>query len=100
MDYYRVVGPFVRLLPAETAHNAALCALRAGLVPPDPAFDHSVLASSGLGLAFKNPVGLAAGFDKNATVVDVLLAQGFGFVEVGTVTPLPQPGNPRPACFV
>lgn len=99
MDYYRVIGPFVRLLPAETAHNAALCVLRAGLVPPGPAFDHSALATECFGLAFKNPVGLAAGFDKNATVVDALLAQGFGFVEVGTVTPLPQPGNPRPRMF-
>jgi len=99
MDYYRLIGPVVRLLPAEAAHNAALWALRAGLVPPCPAFSHSALASVGFGLAFKNPVGLAAGFDKNATVVNALLAQGFGFVEAGTVTPLPQPGNPRPRMF-
>lgn len=99
MDYYRVIGPVVRLLPAETAHNAALWALRAGLVPPGPAFSHSALASVGFGLTFKNPVGLAAGFDKNASVVNSLLAQGFGFVEAGTVTPLPQPGNPRPRMF-
>src|SRR5581483_10785087 len=81
MDYYRLIGPVVRLLP------------------PCPAFSHSALASVGFGLAFKNPVGLAAGFDKNATVVNALLAQGFGFVEAGTVTPLPQPGNPRPRMF-
>lgn len=99
MDYYRVVGPLVRLLPAETAHNAAICALRAGLVPAGAAFDHSALATECFGLSFKSPVGLAAGFDKNAAVVDALLAKGFGFVEAGTVTPLPQPGNPQPRMF-
>ena len=51
------------------------------------------------GLDFPNPVGLAAGFDKNAEVPDAMLAQGFGFVEVGSVTPLPQAGNPRPRLF-
>lgn len=99
MEYYRVIGLVGRLFPAEAAQNAALFALRAGLVPQGPAFNHSALASDVFGLAFKNPVGLAAGFDKNARVVNRLLAQGFGFVEAGTVTPLPQLGNPRPRMF-
>jgi dihydroorotate dehydrogenase len=99
MDYYGLIGPLVRLMPAEAAHDAALFALRARLVPASPAFQHPVLATECFGLSFGNPVGLAAGFDKNAAVVDALFAQGFGFVETGTVTPLPQPGNPRPRIF-
>lgn len=99
MDYYGIIGPFVRLLPAETAHNAALLALKARLLPPARPLSSSILQSECFGLSFANPVGLAAGFDKNACVVDALFAQGFGFVEAGTVTPLPQPGNPRPRMF-
>ena len=61
--------------------------------------DDPILRSSLWGLDFANPVGLAAGFDKNAEVADAMLAQGFGFVEIGSVTPRPQPGNPRPRVF-
>lgn len=99
MDMYRLLGPLVRLLPAETAHDAAIHALKTGLLPACPSPSHPVLASECFGLSFVNPVGLAAGFDKNATVTDALFAQGFGFVEAGTITPLPQPGNPRPRLF-
>jgi dihydroorotate dehydrogenase len=87
-----------RLLPAETAHRAALEALALGLGPraaPDPP-ERAVRA---LGLTFPNPIGLAAGFDKNAEAFEAALAMGFGFVEVGTVTPRPQAGNPRPRLF-
>ena len=70
-----------------------------GSCPRAERFDHSAIATRRFGLVFKNPIGLAAGFDKNAAVVDALMAQGFGFVEAGTVTPLPQPGNPRPRIF-
>jgi dihydroorotate dehydrogenase len=99
MDYYALLGPLVRLLPAEVAHETAIRALKAGVVPPARAKTRPALQSGCFGLSFPNPVGLAAGFDKNAEAVDALLAQGFGFVEAGTVTPLPQPGNPRPRMF-
>jgi dihydroorotate dehydrogenase len=99
MDYYGLIGPLIRLLPAETAHDMALFALKAGLVPSCAGADRPALKSECFGLPFKNPVGLAAGFDKNASALDSLFAQGFGFVEAGTVTPLPQPGNPRPRMF-
>ncbi len=85
-------------LPPETAHRAAIKALQAGLYPrgaPDPAR----LRTTVCGLAFPNPLGMAAGFDKNAEVPDALLKLGFGFTEAGTITPLPQPGNPRPRVF-
>jgi dihydroorotate dehydrogenase len=99
MDYYGILGPLVRMLPAETAHNAALVALKSGLLPEARRSDLPILRSECFGCSFANPVGLAAGFDKNAEVLNPLFAQGFGFLEAGTVTPLPQPGNPRPRMF-
>src|SRR5206468_7124600 len=69
----------------------------APLVPPRD--EDALLAVRAFGLNFPNPVGMAAGFDKHGEVPDALLGLGFGFVEVGTVTPLPQPGNPRPRLF-
>lgn len=86
-------------LPPETVHNLGLHALRAGLLPEAEGAAHPSLRVEALGLHFSNPIGLSAGFDKNACAIDALLAQGFGFVEAGTVTPLPQPGNPRPRIF-
>jgi dihydroorotate dehydrogenase len=98
-DYYRLAGPLIRLLPAEKAHGLAIAALKMGVVPPPCRFEHPSLETTLWGLSFPNPVGLAAGFDKNAEVADAMLAQGFGFVETGTVTPRPQPGNPQPRMF-
>jgi dihydroorotate dehydrogenase len=90
----------VRLLPPETAHRATLRLLRVGsALIPDSAPDDSRLAVEGLGLSFSNPLGLAAGFDKDGEVPDAMLKFGFGFVECGTVTPRPQAGNPRPRLF-
>ncbi len=89
--------PFLHALDPETAHRATILALRSALLPPVRA--ESRLAVEAFGLHFPNPVGMAAGFDKNAEVVDPLFALGFGFVEIGTVTPRPQPGNPRPRLF-
>jgi len=83
----------------ETAHGATVTALRLGLAPQQTAPDSPLLATDLCGLALKNPVGMAAGFDKNAEVPQPLAAMGFGMVEVGTVTPLPQTGNPKPRLF-
>lgn len=98
-DLFRLAGPLLRLLDPEIAHGLTLRLLQAGLVPAQPSFDPPALAVRLWGRNFPNPVGLAAGFDKNAEVPDAMLAQGFGFVEIGSVTPLPQPGNPRPRLF-
>ncbi|CAA7619247.1 Dihydroorotate dehydrogenase (quinone) [Candidatus Terasakiella magnetica] len=98
-DYFRIAGPLVRLLEAETAHGLTIRLLKSGMVPRQPAFDPPALAMHLWGRDFPNPVGLAAGFDKNAEVPDAMLGQGFGFVEIGSVTPRPQPGNPKPRMF-
>ena len=99
-DWYPYIRPFLSLIDAETAHRAAIKALASGLIgPPMRYADDPVLATTVWGHNFKNPVGLAAGFDKNAEVPDALLRFGFGFVEVGTITPKPQIGNPRPRLF-
>ncbi|MCW5725127.1 MAG: quinone-dependent dihydroorotate dehydrogenase [Maricaulaceae bacterium] len=89
----------LRLLPPETAHSASLVGLRLGLGPKQRAADDPVLRTRLAGLDLPNPVGLAAGYDKNAEAPDALLAMGFGFVECGAVTPRPQAGNPRPRLF-
>jgi len=90
----------LRQLPAETAHRTTLSLLRlAEPLLPQPARDDPRLATTALGLDFPNPIGLAAGFDKNAEVPDAMAKFGFGFVECGTVTPKPQAGNPRPRLF-
>ncbi len=90
----------VRLLPPEAAHTATLALLRWGTpFIPQASTDDPRLAVSALGLDFSNPIGLAAGFDKNAIVPDAMAKFGFGFVECGTVTPRPQSGNPRPRLF-
>ncbi len=88
----------LQILPAEDAHRTTIAALRAGLGPRAAAEDPA-LAVDLAGLRLPNPVGLAAGFDKNAEVAKAMLAAGFGFVECGTVTPRPQAGNPRPRLF-
>jgi dihydroorotate dehydrogenase len=94
----KVAIPVLNRLPAETAHRAAINALK--IAPPSrmPAADPR-LAVEILGLRFSNPLGLAAGFDKNAEVPGATLRLGFGFVEVGTLTPRPQDGNARPRLF-
>ncbi len=90
----------LRRLPPETAHRATLqlTAMAAPLLPRTGADDPS-LAVNALGLRFSNPIGLAAGFDKDGAVPDAMAKLGFGFVECGTVTPRPQAGNPRPRLF-
>jgi dihydroorotate dehydrogenase len=94
----RLARPFLHALDPEDAHGLAIRMLKFAPLPP-AARDDRRLATRVFGLNFPNPVGMAAGFDKNAEVADALLRAGFGFVEVGTITPLPQPGNPRPRLF-
>lgn len=96
--FYSLLRPLLFRLDPETAHDIALGALgvaRPLLAPLAPRGNPRQV----MGLSFPNPLGLAAGLDKNATRVDALGALGFGFIEVGTVTPRPQPGNPRPRLF-
>ncbi|MGV8930613.1 MAG: quinone-dependent dihydroorotate dehydrogenase [Luteimonas sp.] len=99
---YGLVRPFLFGLDAERAHGVGLSALeaawRSGLSPL-LARHAKPLPTRAFGLTFPNPVGLAAGLDKNGTHIDALLSLGFGFVEVGTVTPEPQVGNPKPRMF-
>jgi len=93
-----VAARLLRLLPPETAHHLTLRAL--GAWPfPGGCTDDPILASRVFGLDFPNPIGLAAGFDKNAEVFAPAGRLGFGFVEIGSVTPRPQAGNPRPRLF-
>jgi dihydroorotate dehydrogenase len=90
--------PVLRWLDPEDAHRLAIQGLR--LLPPTkPRVDDPKLAVRAFGLNFPNPIGMAAGFDKSAEVPDALLRLGFGFVEIGSVTPRPQSGNPRPRLF-
>lgn len=98
MALYNFLRPFAFALDAETAHRATISvlSLAPGLPMPDFAPD---LTSEVAGLRFPSPVGLAAGFDKDAEVPDAMLGLGFGFVEVGTLTPMPQAGNPKPRLF-
>jgi dihydroorotate dehydrogenase len=84
---------------AETAHGLTIKALASGVVPACPPKVDPRLAQRFFDLDFANPLGMAAGFDKNGEVPDALLKLGFGFTEVGTVTPLAQPGNPKPRVF-
>ncbi len=83
----------------ERAHRLSIMALRAGLVPLPGTVSSPRLRTSVAGLALQNPIGLAAGYDKNATAVAPLSRAGFGFIEVGAATPLPQPGNAGPRLF-
>lgn len=83
----------------ETAHGMALTALRFGLSPTAGTVTSTRLRTNLAGMALANPVGLAAGFDKNATALRPLSRSGFGFIEVGAATPRPQPGNPKPRLF-
>jgi dihydroorotate dehydrogenase len=98
LDLFAISLPLLRWLDAEDAHRLAIQGLKF-LPPLRPREDDAKLAVRAFGLNFPNPVGMAAGFDKNAEAPDPLLRLGFGFVEIGTVTPKPQAGNPRPRLF-
>ena len=96
---YSLLRPLLFQMSPEKAHDAAICALAKGLVPAQPQVHDDRLHTHFAGLELPNPVGLAAGFDKNARTLAHLFAQGFGFAEVGTITPKPQAGNPKPRIF-
>jgi len=100
--FYTLARPLLFALEAETAHHLTLESLQAlrriGMGPSAPAVPASC-ARRVFGIDFPNPVGLAAGLDKDGDYIDALACLGFGFIEVGTVTPRPQPGNPRPRLF-
>lgn len=91
--------PFLMALDPERAHGLAIGALKAGVHPRARNAMDTALRTQAFGLRFANPLGMAAGFDKNGEVPAALLATGFGFTEVGSVTPRPQDGNPRPRIF-
>lgn len=94
---FRLIRPAIFALDSETGHRLALRVLAA--LPSRPPAPAGALAVEVAGLTFPNPVGVAAGFDKDAEVPDALLGLGFGFTEVGSITPLPQAGNPKPRLF-
>ncbi len=91
--------PLLRRVDAERAHRLAITALRLGFAGQDTTPDDPALQVRTLGMVFRNPIGLAAGFDKDAMALRGLRRVGFGLIEAGTVTPRPQPGNPRPRVF-
>ncbi|OQR85108.1 dihydroorotate dehydrogenase, mitochondrial precursor [Achlya hypogyna] len=94
-----VLMPAVRLFDPETAHILAVKAAKYGLIPKDKRHDDPMLKVSAFNMTFDNPLGIAAGFDKHAEAMQGLLDMGFGFVEIGSVTPEPQSGNPKPRVF-
>ena len=96
---FALAKPLLHALDAEQAHRLTIQALKHGPQLGAGPITSSALKRRVFGLEFPNPVGLAPGFDKNAELPDAMLAQGFGFVEIGTVTPLPQAGNARPRLF-
>lgn len=98
-SFYPIIRPLLFMLDAEKAHNLSIRALKNGLLPRVDNDIDPILSTELFGLRFPNPVGLAAGYDKNAEVLSGLAGLGFGFLETGSVTPRPQPGNPRPRIF-
>jgi dihydroorotate dehydrogenase len=96
---FSIARPLLHRLGPESAHELTLRALELGLVPPQPVVDEPRLAIDLFGRRLAHPIGLAAGFDKNARVYRQMFAQGFALVEIGGVTPRPQRGNPRPRVF-
>jgi dihydroorotate dehydrogenase len=100
MDYYKILRPLLFRFSPETSHRLSVMALRAGAVPrlATPYYGNRLSVSLG-GLGFDSPIGMAAGYDKNAQCFGALLAHGFSHVEIGTITPQPQEGNPTPRLF-
>ena len=96
---YQIINSFINKLDPELAHSLAIQFLKNLYIPLFPSKDDEILKINILGNEFLNPIGLAAGFDKNAEVYDKMFALGFGFAEVGTITPKAQEGNSKPRVF-
>lgn len=99
MNLFKIYRNFFYIFPPETAHNLIILLLKNKLIYARRNYKNKALESNVAGIKFKNPVGLAAGFDKNAEAVNSLAKFNFGFLEFGTVTPKPQLGNPKPRLF-
>ncbi|MEC9201141.1 MAG: dihydroorotate dehydrogenase (quinone), partial [Pseudomonadota bacterium] len=100
MRLYKIIRPLIFCLPAEMAHRLTVRVLSTiGKFIPTPGRDDYILSVSAMGLKFSNPFGMAAGFDKNGELPEAVCRLGFGFTEIGTVTPQPQDGNPTPRIF-
>ncbi|MGH1399309.1 MAG: quinone-dependent dihydroorotate dehydrogenase [Alphaproteobacteria bacterium] len=99
MNLYKTLSPALFTIKPECAHGLTIKAMKSGVFPRVKAVRDDALSQDVLGLRFDNPVGLAAGFDKNAEAIAPCFKLGFGFVEAGTVTPKPQDGNPKPRIF-
>ncbi len=100
IDLFPIIKPFLHRMDAEKAHNFTIQCLKMGFSSLlGPRYNPEILKTTVFGLHFPNPVGIAAGFDKNADVIPAVHKLGFGFAEAGTVTPLPQEGNPTPRLF-
>ena len=97
--FFDLARPLLLTIEPERAHEMTLRSLEKGLYPRQSGVDSTLLGQKVMGLDFPNPLGIAAGFDKNARVAQAILNIGFGFSEIGTVTPLAQPGNPGPRIF-
>ncbi|MBK9162448.1 MAG: quinone-dependent dihydroorotate dehydrogenase [Acidobacteria bacterium] len=97
--FNKLIRPMLFRLPAETAHDLGMWVLKIGLADGPGTIELPLLRTFEFGLDFPNPLGIAAGFDKNGLVIQHLASLGFGFVEVGTITYKPQPGNPKPRIF-
>ena len=96
---FKKIRPLIFKFSPEVAHSLAIKSLKSNLIPSNKAIDSPILKTNLFGKNIKNPIGVAAGFDKNAEVYNPLFNLGFGFVEVGTITPNPQYGNPKPRVF-
>ena len=99
MNFYKFLRPFLFMLPAETAHDMSIIFLKTIIKTKRPKIVEEILSNHIFDLYFSNPVGLAAGYDKNAEIFAKLYYYNFGFVECGTVTPQAQSGNPKPRLF-
>ena len=98
MSYYKKFRKLAFLIEPEKAHQLAISSIKLGIRQP-PIEDSKNFSQTIFNREFKNPIGLAAGFDKNGEVPNEILSSGFGFTEVGTITPKPQKGNPKPRVF-
>ncbi|CAF0766163.1 unnamed protein product [Adineta steineri] len=97
--YEDIIMPTLRFIDPETVHRLSIQMAKHGFVPRMKSIDDPILHTTVWNHEFKNPIGLAAGFDKNGEAIDGLTKFGFGFIEIGTITPKPQPGNEKPRVF-